>query len=165
MGRHQSQRKTTGSFSRDKNSHQLLSISSLKFIKFFLIQKMNIIRYFGLFLKFIRYSDFVKLSDLCYLGNPWSMQFKFQAHECPSIFETCEKALLVQWLSLLPLAPKFRVRIRSFANLFLVVWFFTNFPKIRKIRHFRKVYISHLRRCHRVPMVQGCRVLIATPLA
>ena len=49
MGRHQSQWKTTGTFSRDKNSHQLLSISSLKFIKFFLIQKLNIIRYFGLF--------------------------------------------------------------------------------------------------------------------
>ena len=28
---------------------------------------------FWTFLKFIRYSDFVKLSDLCYLGNPSSM--------------------------------------------------------------------------------------------
>ena len=36
-------------FSRDKNSEQMLSILSLKFVKFFVFQKMNIVRYFGLF--------------------------------------------------------------------------------------------------------------------
>ena len=49
MSQHQSQRKTRSTFSRDKNSEQMLSILSLKFVKFFDFQKMNIVRYFGLF--------------------------------------------------------------------------------------------------------------------
>ena len=40
--------KTTITFSRDKNSHQLLSILSFKFIKFVVIPMMNNVRYFGL---------------------------------------------------------------------------------------------------------------------
>ena len=49
MSQHQSQRKTTGTFSRDKNSHQMLNILSLKFIKSFVIQKINIVVHFELF--------------------------------------------------------------------------------------------------------------------